>query len=988
MERFRFTDIEMRALELSGMPFAMYQFVDNRVVTLVLSRGFCEMFGYTDIKQAYYDMDNNMYKDTHPEDAARIADAAVRFATEGGRYDVIYRSKAPNGEGYNMIHAQGDHITTHTGVQIAQVWYINEGPYNESDTSDGQLERTLKNAIHDKSFVRASVYDHLSGLPSMTYFFELATVKKTELLSKDAHPALLYTDFTGMKYFNHKYGFAEGDRLLRSFARTLADYFGNENCCRLGQDHFAVITTNDNLEPTLERLFEDCKTLNGSRSLCLHVGIYLHWYEGIVASTACDRAKFACDTLSGSYTSAYSYYNTNMMDTEEKQQYIIAHLDRAIEEGWIKVYYQPIVRAVNGRVCDEEALARWIDPLKGFMSPADFIPVLEEHGLIYKLDLYVVDTVLKKIKTMEQEGLALVPQSVNLSRSDFDCCDMVEEICRRVDEAGISRSLLTIEITESVLGQDFDFIKLQVDRFREQGFAVWMDDFGSGYSSLDVLQSIRFDLIKFDMHFMRQFDEGNNSKIILTELLKMATALDIDTICEGVETQEQVQFLQETGCSKLQGYYFCKPIPLDKILERYRTNAQIGFENPDESRYFEQIGRVNLHDLSVMTQENHGEFDNIFSTIPMGIIEIHNGQVRFARTNQTYRDFMFRSFKLTITDKPEPFFNNPAAMASSFMKGLMRSVNDDGLIYIDETMPDGSQVHSCMRRIAVNPVNGTVATAVVVLSVTSNEQGATYANIARALAADYFNLFYVNINNERFIEYTSKAGFEELAVERHGDNFFEQSRSDAMKYIHPEDSENFVKNFTKKNVIGTIDRQGQFAITYRLLIEDEPIYVMMKGMRMQHDPMHLIIGVSNVDIQMKQKMLVDQARRNEIIFSRIMALSGDYICIYFVDLETDDFIQYNAAESYKSFGLSIEGKNFYEQSRLDCKNVMPADEYEDFAASFTKENILGSVKSTGQYSLRYHLNFGDSLMAVELKAALVREGDGEKLIIGVHRRND
>ncbi|WP_051588759.1 GGDEF domain-containing phosphodiesterase [Ruminococcus sp. NK3A76] len=986
MENFRFTDAEIIMMESSGIPFAFYQFVDKRVVTLLLSRGFRDMFGYEDKAQAYYDMDNDMYKDVHPDDAARIADAAVRFATEGGKYDVIYRSKSPDGDGYNIIHAQGEHFYTNTGVKLAQVWYINEGKHNENESSDGQLSRSLNKALHDDSFQRATVYDHLTGLPSMTYFFELATSKKTEMLSRDGHPALLYMDFAGMKYFNHKHGFTEGDKLLQAFARTIAAEFGNENCCRLGQDHFAVITTGDDLEATLERLFEKCKTINEGRSLPVHVGVFLHWYEGIVASTACDRAKFACDTLTNNLSSGYGFYNMSMMDAEEKQQYIIANLDRAISEGWIKVYYQPIVRAVNGRVCDEEALARWIDPLKGFMSPADFIPVLEEHNLIYKLDLYVVDCVLKKIRVIEEAGLNLMPQSVNLSRSDFDCCDMVEEIRRRVDDAGISRSLLTIEITESTLGQDFEFIKAQVERFRELGFAVWMDDFGSGYSSLDVLQSVRFDLIKFDMHFMRQFDEGNNAKVILTELLKMATSLGIDTICEGVETAEQVQFLQETGCLKLQGFYFDRPIPVEKIIEKYAKGMQIGFENPDESSYYEAIGRVNLHDLAVITQENLGEFDNIFNTLPMGIIETHNGQVRFARTNQTYRDFMLRNFGLKVTDKPEPFFNTPGALASPFMKGLLQSSQYDGLLYIDETMPDGSLAHSCMRRLAVNPVTGTTATAVVVLSVSNAEQGITYANIARALAADYFNLFYVNIETERFIEYTSAAGYDELAVERHGENFFEQSRIDAVKYIHSEDSESFVNAFTKENVLRMIDEQGQFMTTYRLVSTADPLYVQMKGMRMPHDPKHIIIGVSNIDMQMKQKLKLEHAHRNEMVFSRIMALSGDYICIYFVDIVSGDYIEYNAANAYSSLGFAKEGKDFFEQSRTDGKTVMLPDEYERFFSSFSKEKIFEAIRKNGQFVLSYHLLIDGEQIPVELKAALVREGNADKLIVGVYKQ--
>lgn len=209
------------------------------------------------------------------------------------------------------------------------------------------------------------------------------------------------------------------------------------------------------------------------------------------------------------------YYDASMLGKAEKQRYIISHLDQALAEGWTQVYYQPIVRAVNSRVCDEEALTRWIDPVRGFLSPGDFIPILEDAGLLYKLDLFVVDQIIEKLRRQAEAGLHLVPQSVNLSRSDFDACDMIEEICRRVDEAGLDHGLLTIEITESVIGNDFAFIKAQIGRFRSLGFPVWMDEFGSGYSSLDVLQSVKFDLIKFDMGFMQKLDEGESGKIIL-----------------------------------------------------------------------------------------------------------------------------------------------------------------------------------------------------------------------------------------------------------------------------------------------------------------------------------------------------------------------------------------------------------------------------------------------------------------------------------------
>ena len=234
----------------------------------------------------------------------------------------------------------------------------------------------------------------------------------------------------------------------------------------------------------------------------------------------------------------------------------------------------------------------------------------------------MLDQILEKMKTMQQANLYLVPHSLNLSRADFDSCDIVEEIRQRVDAAGIPREKLTIEITESIIGAHFDFMKEQIARFRDLGFRVWMDDFGSGYSSLDVLQSLRFDLIKLDMRFLQNFDKGDASKIILTELIRMAIGLGIDTITEGVETKEQAEFLKEVGCTKLQGFYYCRPVSTEEILERYEKGTQIGFENPDEDKYYATIGRVNLYDQAVIAREASSDgIRHYFDTLPMAIIE-------------------------------------------------------------------------------------------------------------------------------------------------------------------------------------------------------------------------------------------------------------------------------------------------------------------------------------------------------------------------------
>ncbi len=722
MAKYEYSKEKREFLESSMIPFAIYQFVDKRVVTLILSDGFLKLFNYTDRAEAYHDMDSNMYKETHPEDVARIADAAFKFATEGGEYNVIYRTKDHSGKRYRIIHSIGQHFMSDTGIRLAQVWYTDEGFCTNSFTSDDEeFNKTLNKAIRKEALLKASYYDFLTGLPSMTYFFELADAGIKRIIKNGGTPVFLFLDLSGMKRFNHKHGFAQGDELLRSFSKLLSKYFSTENCTRFGKDHFAVYTEENDIDEIIHNLFRDWQSSNKNKTLPVRVGIYPHRGGNLDISICCDRAKLACDRLKNTYVSAISYYDSSLQEDIDKRDYIIDNIDRAIEEGWITVYYQPIVRATNGHVCDEEALARWIDPEKGFMSPGDFIPILEETHLIYKLDLYIVEQVIAKIKKMAEEGLHVVPQSINLSRSDFESCDIVSEICMRADKSGISHELLTIEITESIVGSNFDFMKKQVDRFRNLGFRVWMDDFGSGYSSLDVLKSLEFDLIKFDMRFLDQLDTSPNGKVILTELLKMATSLGVDTICEGVETPGHVTFLKESGCSKLQGYYYSKPIPLDGILEKYRAGKQIGFENPEESSYFDTVGKINLYDLSVLETEKGENNKKYFNVLPAAIIEIKDGKAIVSRSNQSFRDFAKNNLGFEITDE---YIDYEAASESpliSFFISVVSCLEKGGRIVLDEKLPDGSVVHALARSVAVNPVTDAYAIAVAILTISDEK---------------------------------------------------------------------------------------------------------------------------------------------------------------------------------------------------------------------------------------------------------------------------
>ncbi len=566
---------------------------------------------------------------------------------------------------------------------------------------------------------RANLYDQLTGLSNMGHFLGVAHNFYDEMIQANQEPCMLYIDLIGMKTFNMKYGFAEGNKLLQAFADFLKKRFGEERCARFGQDHFIVSTNAEKLDARLDAFIEDCELINGGKSLPVRIGIFLDSYERHTpASISCDRAKEASDVNRSLLTSNYNYYSTEMLAQIELRQYIIDNLDRAIAEGWIHVHYQAIVRASTGKVCDEEALARWVDPERGVIPPNVFIPILEDAQLAYKLDLDVLEQVLKKMRRIADAGLYVVPSSINLSRSDFLACDIVEEVRTRVDASGFDHSKINIEITETVIATNFDFMSKQISRFRDLGFQIWMDDFGSEYSSLDFLQNLHFDLIKFDMRFMQQFEYNGKSKVILTSLIKMALGLGIDTVVEGVETQKQVDFLRAVGCNMLQGYYFIRPIPFETIMERYDTGTAIGFENPDEAQYYTTLGRVNLYDLSSISHdENSAGLEGYFDTLPMAVIEIKNDNFSILRCNEPYLDFIDSMIGTYTVGQSTPLKEIERYGGATFIQSLHECSEGESRLLSDTTLPGGLIVHAFMSRIANNSVTNATAIAIAILSI-------------------------------------------------------------------------------------------------------------------------------------------------------------------------------------------------------------------------------------------------------------------------------
>ena len=242
-------------------------------------------------------------------------------------------------------------------------------------------------------------------------------------------------------------------------------------------------------------------------------------------------------------------YDESLRKALERKQFILDRFEDALEKDHIKPYYQPIIRTTSGRVCGFEALARWVDPVDGFIPPGDFIPVLEEFRLVHLLDLKIVDCVCRDIRAWTNDGLEPLPVSVNLSRYDIETCDISSEVERVLSAHGMSPSMLNIELTESAFTENTELLSAVIDLFHDLGTQVWMDDFGSGYSSLNVLREFDFDVVKFDMLFLRYSDEESRqrSNMMLPHLISMAKDLGVQTLMEGVETAEQEALLRDMG---------------------------------------------------------------------------------------------------------------------------------------------------------------------------------------------------------------------------------------------------------------------------------------------------------------------------------------------------------------------------------------------------------------------------------------------------------
>ncbi|UUV13670.1 EAL domain-containing protein [Clostridioides difficile] len=426
----------------------------------------------------------------------------------------------------------------------------------------------------------------IEQLKKLAYYDSLSGIKNKEKFRKDSmyilknyyqdNFYLVQLDVNKFKYINEMFGYAEGNKILIHISQVLNNNTNKyEICARMDNDHFILLIACNTEDELLNRLSkinkEICNliTTNSSKyKIVMSSGIYKITKKDDIKKIdlLIDRANIAAKSKKEKYEHSYSFFNEDTRNRLYKEKRLEDNMNKALEKGEFIVYYQPKyslgdVNEIEGA----EALIRWNSPEFGLISPIDFIPLFEKNGFIVNIDMFVFEEVCKTLNKWINKGYTPVPISVNMSRVHLYRDNFIENITDLISKYNISPEFIELELTESVV---FDNLNILIDimkKIKEIGFLISMDDFGSGYSSLNLLKDLSFDILKLDRGFLIETTDTKRGKIIISKIVEMAKAIDIKVICEGVETYEQVEFLKEIGCDKVQGYLFAKPMVLDEF---------------------------------------------------------------------------------------------------------------------------------------------------------------------------------------------------------------------------------------------------------------------------------------------------------------------------------------------------------------------------------------------------------------------------------------
>ena len=560
---------EKRVFESLAIPLALSDEHDGVLRIETVTDGLCDL-----VRAKREDLiascNNSFYGNVHTDDVHWVHEAILRFKREHSHLDVIIRYKRRLRDDYMLLHVIAKWQRMEDGSEM--VLFAFDDMRNTESSFNGifnSYDNVLKEMIYT---------DSTTGLPNLIFVRQIADDKVHKLMACGDKAALIYVNVNAMHSYNTRFGYEKGDELMRLIAGVLQELFPEALVGRGADDHFVIIDAflgKEDLTAKVDSANRKIKKKAFGKAEGIRVGAYVIEPE-VSPAQAFDFARQALKDIGNNLNVNVNVYSHERNDVFWRERYIIENFENAMINKWIKVFYQPILRAESQSIYALEALARWIDPVRSLISPGEFIPLLQRYHLMHKLDIYMAEQVCREFEVRRKAGLPIVPVSINFSAQDFDYIDVPEKLGSIVKKYKLKPEDLIIEITEQDVAQGAEQFKEQLNVLRKNGHKLWVDDFGSGYSSLNVFSQYTMDLVKLDMEMIRHLDDNNGAnRHIMRALVGMCHGLGIGTLAEGVENEEHFRFLEEIGCEFIQGFYFFKPQSIEESIYRFKKMGPV-----------------------------------------------------------------------------------------------------------------------------------------------------------------------------------------------------------------------------------------------------------------------------------------------------------------------------------------------------------------------------------------------------------------------------
>lgn len=434
---------------------------------------------------------------------------------------------------------------------------------------------SLINLRETSAMVNYLKYDRLTGLYSKDYFYQ--KVRECLLENPEQDYCIVCSNIENFKLINDSFGVQEGDRLLKEVADITRNMVGSTGFCgRFSADRFLCFQRREQEQRDRENFGNAAVHQISSmlKKTVIRWGIYEITDRTIPVELMCDRALMAVNSIKGQYEQFFAVYDESLRSKQLREQAITNAMTSALKEEQVVVYFQPKYDLQSGCMVGAEALVRWNHPEWGFVSPGEFIPLFEKNGFIFQLDQYVWERTCIRLRSWRDKGYPSIPVSVNVSRADLYHANLVDTLLGLTQKYGIDPMYLHLEITESAYTENLVQITETVEKLQKNNFLIEMDDFGSGYSSLNMFSQMKLDILKLDMQFVQNETAKPANQSILNDIINMAHRMSLKVIAEGVEKKEQVNRLQAIGCDFVQGYYFAKPMPAGKFEQLLKEQGE------------------------------------------------------------------------------------------------------------------------------------------------------------------------------------------------------------------------------------------------------------------------------------------------------------------------------------------------------------------------------------------------------------------------------